>query len=261
MTAKSVRFVASMLLLSVSVLGREVIQLDDNYVNRIVGGHEAASGSVPHQVSLQLKGFGHYCGGSIIADRWILTAAHCVDGQTPGQLNVLVGTNSLKEGGQLHESDKFIKHNRYNRPQFHNDIALIRLKSKLQFSDTVKAIGYSEKTVGQDEHVTLTGWGRTSAGGPVPTKLQTIDLSSISNDECKQRSPGAGNVDIGHICTLTKTGEGACNGDSGGPLTHDGKVIGVVNFGVPCAKGYPDAYARVSYYHEWIRTNIAENSV
>ncbi|KAL9692639.1 hypothetical protein quinque_015718 [Culex quinquefasciatus] len=155
-----------MLLLSVSVLGREVIQLDDNYVNRIVGGHEAASGSVPHQVSLQLKGFGHYCGGSIIADRWILHRTH-VDGQTPGQLNVLVGTNSLQEGGQLYESDRFIKHNRYNRPQFHNDIALIRLRVQ---------------------------------------------------------------------------------------------VIGVVNFGVPCAKGYPDAYARVSYYHEWIRTNIAENA-
>lgn len=260
MIAKSVILAASSLLLVVACSARQVVQLDDFYVNRIVGGQEATPGSAPHQVSLQLKGFGHFCGGSIIADRWILTAAHCVEGQTPGQLNVLVGTNSLKDGGELFESDKFIQHKRYNRPQFHNDIALIRLKSKLQFSDTVQSIGYSEKTVGASEPVTLTGWGRTSAWGPVPTNLQTINLTSIGNAECKQRSPGAENVDIGHICTLTKTGEGACNGDSGGPLTHAGQLIGVVNFGVPCAKGYPDAYARVSYYHEWIRTNIAENA-
>ncbi|XP_062543909.1 chymotrypsin-2-like [Armigeres subalbatus] len=239
----------------------QTVQLDENYVNRVVGGHEAANGSAPHQVSLQLKGFGHTCGGSIVADKWVLTAAHCVEGQTPGQLNVLVGTNSLKEGGELHETDKFVTHKYYNKPQFHNDVALVRLKSKLQFSTKVKAIVYWEKEVGANRSVTLTGWGRTSAGGLVPTMLQTIDLKTLSNEECKQRSPsGSDNVDIGHICTLTKSGEGACNGDSGGPLTLDGKLVGVVNFGVPCAFGYPDAYARVSYFHEWVRTTLAENS-
>ena len=211
MTAQSVLFATSMLLLVAATFSREVIQLDDHYVNRVVGGQEAADGSVPYQVSLQLKGFGHYCGGSILADRWVLTAAHCVEGQTPGQLNVLVGTNSLKEGGQLYESDKFVSHKRYNRPQFHNDIALVRLKSKLQFSDVVKPVEYSEKTVGQDQPVRLTGWGRTYEGGPVPTKLQTLNLTTLSNEECEKRTPGSGNVDTGHVCTLTTNGEGACN--------------------------------------------------
>ncbi|XP_055604289.1 chymotrypsin-2-like [Uranotaenia lowii] len=247
------------LLLAKDIWGAEVpLQLDDNYVNRVVGGQEAAEGSVPYQVSLQLKGFGHNCGGAIISDRWILTAGHCVEYQSTEKLTVLVGTNSLKEGGQQYAIDKFITHKYHDVPQFANDIALVRLKEKLQFSETVQPIQYWEKEVDEGREVTLTGWGRTSAGGPIPTKLQTIQLKTLSNDECSNLSVGS-NVDIGHICTLTHAGEGACNGDSGGPLTLDGKLIGLVNFGVPCAKGYPDAYARVSYYHEWIRTNIAEN--
>lgn len=125
---------------------------------------------------------------------------------------MLVGTNSLKEGGEQHPTDKFFLHKYYNKPQFHNDLALVRLKSKLQFTSNVKAIEYSEKEVGANQSVTLTGWGRTSAGGAVPTKLQSLKLKTISNDECKQRSPDGGrNVDIGHVCTLTKSGEGACN--------------------------------------------------
>ncbi|EAT46500.1 AAEL002347-PA [Aedes aegypti] len=236
-----------------------LMPLDDNYVNRVVGGHEAEPGSAPHQVSLQGL-FGHSCGGSIIGDQWVLTAAHCVVGASTSQLQVLVGTNSLKEGGQKYKATKFIVHSRYNNPQFHNDIALVKLATKLEFSDNVSSIEYSEKVVPQNATLTLTGWGRTSTNGPIPTKLQTIDLKHISNEECKRLHGGGSEVDIGHICTLTKTGEGACNGDSGGPLTYNGKIVGVVNFGVPCAKGYPDAYARVSYYHDWIRTNVKNNS-
>lgn len=91
----------------------------------------------------------------------------------------------------------------------------MRLTNKINFTDNIKPIEYLWKLVPQNSTLTLTGWGRLSAGGSVPNKLHTIVLNYIEHDKCKELHNDSSDVDVGHICTFNKVGEGACHGDSG----------------------------------------------
>jgi trypsin len=97
---------------------------------------------------------------------------------------------------------------------YNNDIGLIRLSSKINFDNKVNVTEFSWRPLPENATLTLTGWGRLSAGGASPSKLHTIDLKYISYEECKRRHSDADSVDIGHVCTFTKRNQGACNGDS-----------------------------------------------
>lgn len=221
---------------------------------RIIGGRDAPDGVAPYQITLQVSQR-HNCGGSIYTATKVLTAAHCIVGYTASSLTVVAGTNSLTADGQRVGVSNLIPHAQYNSPRYHNDIGVIELSGSFSWNDRVSALAIRQPEVPVNGVVVLTGWGRLSSGGAIPDKLQIIDLNHIENAECKRLHGGSSDVGPGHFCTYTKSGEGACNGDSGGPLAYQNTLVALVNWGIPCGRGYPDAHASIAFYYNWILEN------
>lgn len=127
---------------------------------RIVGGRNAGEGSAPYQVSLKLFNF-HWCGGAIINNRWVLTAGHCLDGWDPAIIDIFVGSNQLDgSNGVVYKSEKFIPHENFDDPPFHNDIGLAKTVQSMVFNDRVRAIPIRQTRLpDKASPVILTGWG------------------------------------------------------------------------------------------------------
>lgn len=133
------------------------------YDHKIVGGQLAKIGEAPHQVSLRFKAYDfHFCGGSIINKRWILTAAHCVTNFRPNQLEIVAGNLKLGFGGKRYRVEKVIPHEGFKYATVENDIALMKVVKDIKFSKEVKAIRLNSRFMEGSEPVTLFGWGLTN---------------------------------------------------------------------------------------------------
>merc|ERR1712236_159811 len=237
---------------------------------RIVGGHEAQEHQWPWQVALFIDD-AWFCGGSLISDSYVLTAAHCVDGAS--YFDIMAGAHNVRASSEPHRVE-ITSYNGWTHPQWNsndlsNDIALIELPSPIQFNDYIlpACLPLKGDTADPGEVATATGWGKPadSAGGISPVLRMVEDLPVISNSEC---NAVYGIVGEGIVCIDTSGGKGTCNGDSGGPLNmkceekeagQQWKQVGVVSFGssAGCEVGYPAGFTRVEYYLEWITSEIS----
>lgn len=218
--------------------------------SQIVGGKDAAVGQFPYQVSLRQSGR-HFCGGSIINKRYILTAAHCVQGTNPSSVTVHAGTTQINQNGDSYAAEKIVAHRDFSMVSLLNDVALIRVNKDITFNSLVQPIALaSGSNTYEGSACILSGWGTTRLNGNTPNNLQWINLYIEKQAECKKAH---WRVQASHICTFTKQGEGACHGDSGGPLVVGKTQVGIVSFGQPCAVGKPDVYTRVSSFVDWIK--------
>ncbi|KAF5287270.1 hypothetical protein FQR65_LT02143 [Abscondita terminalis] len=220
--------------------------------SRIIGGADAEDGQFPHQISLKVLTV-HICGGSIIKPKFILTAAHCVDGAVSKDMTVVAGTNKQSVIEPFIQVSTYNAHQEYNLWKMMNDIAIVRLSKELTYDSKVQPIALNTDFTDAGVQCVLSGWGSIKYPGVSPENLQFINLVTIDIDECAGRLSSFGlYVGQEQVCTLTVRGEGACQGDSGGPLISGNQQIGVVSWGRPCAIGYPDVYTRVSAYIDWI---------
>lgn len=134
-----------------------------DYDHKIVGGHLAKIGEAPHQVSLRYRPYDfHFCGGSIINKRWVLTAAHCVSNFRPSQLEIVAGNLQLGNGGRRYRVDKIVSHKGFKYATVENDIALVKLTKDVKYSKEVNAIRLNSRFLEGTEPVTLYGWGLTN---------------------------------------------------------------------------------------------------
>ncbi|XP_011310427.1 chymotrypsin-1-like [Fopius arisanus] len=228
---------------------------------KIIGGVGAEEGDFPFLVSLSRLGR-HFCGGSIISELHILTAAHCIIRMRRSHLRqVQVRTGSLewKNQGKLHLIDGVRIFPGYRHPGgFRHDIAIIKLKTPIKFDDYTMRIQLSKSPPPAWSQVTVAGWGKYRLSGQsVPQVQQAADFSVIPRRIC--RDAYGWNIDENHICIKAKRGVGVCFGDSGGPLVYGDKLVGVASFiGGKCGySGKPDVFASVPHHLEWIKKVIS----
>lgn len=236
---------------------------------RIVGG-DAVSGDSPirfFQVSLQTSSGFHYCGGSVISSRWILTAAHCGSSHS----RVVLGALNIKASNAnkiIRSTVRTIRHENYDPMTNNNDVALVELAQPLPSTfqgypvtpiELGKAgfVGYNP---GQE--VTVSGWGTLASGGASPDLLQRVNVPITTREFCESSYDSSSmnwNVEI--CAGLAEGGKDSCQGDSGGPMFKfvGGRAIqvGVVSWGYGCAfPNAPGVYARVSAFEEWILSRV-----
>ncbi|CRK91499.1 CLUMA_CG005165, isoform A [Clunio marinus] len=188
----------------------------------------------------------HFCGVVIISDRWLITAAHCIVNVRLLPVNVVVGSHLLNSGGIVHQSSRLVPHPEYNATWISNDVGAVETATTIVFTTYVQRIEMASEPTSGGVNAIVSGWrGTTVDGGPAPDNLQWLRTTTLTNSDCRERlGESAGFVFDHKICTLTRAGEGICQGDSGGPLVVDNKVIGIVSWNTPCARGLPDGFDR-----------------
>ncbi|XP_028813498.1 chymotrypsin A-like [Denticeps clupeoides] len=231
---------------------------------RIVNGEEAVPHSWPWQASLQdYTGF-HFCGGSLINENWVVTAAHCTLRTSD---RVILGEHdrsSNSENIQTLSIGKVFKHPQYNSYTIENDITLIKLATPARLSAQVSPVcvaNTGDNFPGGMMCVT-SGWGLTRYNaGNTPPRLQQAALPLLTNTECKTYW-GSSISDV-MICAGAD-GASSCMGDSGGPLVCQRSgvwsLVGIVSWGSStCSTSSPGVYARVTELRAWMDQTIAAN--
>ncbi|XP_065263532.1 ovochymase-1 [Emys orbicularis] len=254
------------------------------FFSRIVGGRNSVAGGQPWQVSLKLGRF-HFCGGSLIQEDVVVTAAHCVftlEQKLVKNLIVTVGEHNLRKADEQEQNipvSQVIVHPDFNRLGYmHSDIALLYLKYRVKYGHRVQPICLPHKD-DKFEAGTLcvaSGWGRVSEAGELSNVLQEVELPIIDRGTCSAllKQMNLPPVASSMLCAgFPDGGKDACKGDSGGPLvcrraSGIWTLAGVTSWGVGCARGWdvleksiskrgsPGIFSNVAELMDFITQNI-----
>ncbi|XP_048003663.1 venom protease-like [Leguminivora glycinivorella] len=252
----------------------------EEFGDRITGGTPARRSEFPHMALLGCRntvntGLGPVvwvAGGSLISDRFILTAGHVLSHRDYGLLRyVLLGATNKSEArdGLLFNIIRFIPHKLYQKNEKKHDIALLELDRRVEFSEFIRPACLPSEAIPITKDRILAGWGKTGEQASESEILVKVTVPEYDYDSyCKQFfSQTADNLFDKETMLCAAGGKGdnkdSCQGDSGGPLMTFARDIncsyvvrGIVSFGPRCGAGIPGVYTNVQYYMSWIQSVV-----
>ncbi|CAF2501338.1 unnamed protein product [Rotaria sp. Silwood2] len=228
--------------------------------SRIVGGRQALAHSHPWQVLLNNRS--QFCGASVLNTRWLITAAHCVNGTHPKNLLAEFGVHDRyrMESSRIARTIKqIVVYPSYSgkSSRWMHDIALLQLSEPIVFNSFIRSICLpsANDTVKHGQRTFVTGWGSTQGTGSF-RYLREVEVLIQSNDQCGLKSLRWETSLCAGLCENSTCD--ACQGDSGGPmiLLRNGRwhLVGLISWGFSCAG--LGVYTKISYYSEWILQTI-----
>lgn len=230
---------------------------------RVIAGQNAVRGSWPWQILMLFNG-SPGCGGAIISNRWIVTAAHCIYRKPSSGIQIRVGEHDMfsSEGSEEnYQAERVVMHSQYNPRTLDNDIALIKVKKPIQFNKYVQPVCLPSKEFSAGTNCYITGWGKIQHPGSMHHVLQQGRMPIVDRDVCHRvnlaaiKIPVTSNMICGGFGSQSRLR--GCHGDSGGPFVcrSAGRwyLAGAVSHGSPtCSGSSYTVYANVAKYRSWI---------
>lgn len=232
----------------------------------IVGGKVVEGGSLRFAVAITSPFGAQYCGGSLISDTHVLTAAHC--NVSRGDQVVINRTDLRSDAGEVISVAGVNRHPRYNGQNTdaapNNDIAIVTLSRAASQGTSIRPVKHDTLTK-PGESATVVGWGLTKENGNSSDVLRAVRVPFFSNADANR--PGSYNGQVNrNMLAAGSTGKDSCQGDSGGPLfmpndAGDLRQVGIVSWGNGCARrNFPGVYTRVANYYDWINDVVRQRS-
>ncbi|KAL1124425.1 hypothetical protein AAG570_001053 [Ranatra chinensis] len=236
---------------------------------RVVNGTETAINEFPFMAAvIDRKGQYMFCGGSIITPYHALTAAHCTSRYviSGNPISVVIGDHNLyveeTNASKIIDVEQIIQHENYTDKVYKNDISLLLLAEKIEFTQLVGPVCISPVQLEiPRQYVKIIGWGNLKFGGPSPDVLQKVNVRVLHRNTCNRVFSIVSEVNPTQICTYASK-KASCQGDSGGPVvwldpeTNRYVEVGLVSFGTICADENPSVHTDVPAYYNWIQENI-----